>query len=175
MKFRSAYDKGENKYISPSGEKVVYEHREEIDTRGRRRLLKDRAVDVYEKIQASAEQCEITNILRRAAEGDYNALNMVNGQYLDIVGAPASLAEAQQFVINAKNQFEKLPKEVRAKFENNAEMYVANYGSEMWEEATGIKAAKELEKSKKENEKKFKVNLEKAVENLTKEGAIVNE
>ena len=81
IKFKSAYDtRTEKAESTPSGSKIAYEHRETIGEDGRRSLVKDRAVNVYEKIQESAESCDIQNIIRRAAEGDVNALNMVNVQ-----------------------------------------------------------------------------------------------
>lgn len=176
MIFRTPYNNYSDEHTSPSGEKVVLEHEEIIDTKGKRHLNATRKVNIYDRIQASREQTEIDTILRRATEGDYNALNMVNGQYIDVTGAPASLAEAQQFVIHAKNQFDELPKEIRAKFENNAEMYVASYGSEEWQEKTGIKLALEKQKEAEANEARFKVNMEKAFENLAaQEGAVTNE
>lgn len=176
MEFKTAYNTmSKNAASTPSGEKIIKEHREQIDTKGHRELIKDREVAIYDRIQSSAEQCEITNILRRAAEGDDRALNMVNGNYMDIVDAPTSLAEAQKFVINAKNEFEKLPKEIKAKFENNAEMYVANYGTELWQDAVGITAAKEAEKHQKEMEKQYKELQKKAAEKILEKGSVTNE
>lgn len=174
MKFKVQYGKYENK-PTPSGEKIVKEHREEIDKDGKRSLIKDRVVNIYENIQASREQCEIQNILRAAAEGNPNILNVVDSHYLDITGAPSSLAEAQQFVIRAKNEFDQLPKDIRAKFENNAEIYVAKYGTEEWQDATGIKVALEQKAKAEANEKAFKQNMAKAAEKLAADTSIVND
>ena len=175
MEFRIPYKSYSEEHETPSGEKIVLEHEEIIDLKGKRSLTATREVNIYERIQASRESTEIETILRRATEGDYNALSMVNGNYIDITGAPASLAEAQQFVIHAKNQFDELPKEIRAKFENNAEMYVASYGSDEWQEKTGIKMQLEKEAAEAERQAKFNVNMEKAFENLAEQGAMNNE
>ena len=160
---------------TPSGTKVVTEHREFIDTEGKRFLIKDREINIYEKIQASREQTEIENILRRAAEGDMNVLNMVNGSYMDIVDAPKSLAEAQQFIIKAKAEFDSLPKEIRQKFENNAENYVATYGTEQWADATGLKAKWEKEEAAAKQEKLNEETMQKAFENIANGGMVNNE
>lgn len=174
--FKTAYNtQTKESKFTPSGDKIVTEHREDIDSTGKRRLVKDREVNIYEAIQASAESCEIETILRRASEGDMSVLNMVNGQYMDITGAPASLAEAQRFVIRAKAQFDELPKEIRAKFENNAEMYVAEYGTDTWEEKTGIKTEKEVIKQREIEMKEFQENQMKAFKNLASKGELTNE
>lgn len=173
-KFRKPHTHYKNE-PAPSGKKIVYEHREEIGKDGKRKLIKDRAVNIYEKIQASKDQCEIENILRRATEGDQNVLNIVNGQYMDITGAPSSLAEAQQFVIRAKNEFEQLPKDIRAKFENNAEIYVAEFGSDTWADKTGLKAKWAEQENAARLDAEFDENLRKAAADLAKKGAIENE
>lgn len=174
-KFRTAYDHTTEDYVTPSGTKEVVEHREEIDKNGKRHLIKDRVIPWYDKIQASAESCEIQTILRRASEGDFNALNAVQGNYIDITGAPASLAEAQQFVIRAKQEFEKLPKDIKAKFDNNAEIYVAQYGTDSWTDAMGIKAEAIAKEEAEVHQKKVVENMEKAFENLAEKGAVKNE
>lgn len=160
---------------TPSGEKIVFEHREDIDSTGRRKLIKDREINIYELIQASAESVEIETILRRAAEGDFSALNVVNGQYIDVVGAPATLAEAQKFVIKAKAEFDELPKEIRAKFENNAEIFVATYGTKDWQDKTGITTKIEEHKAEIESQKIAEENMKKAFENIAAKGALTNE
>lgn len=174
--FRSAYDRRvDENTSSPAGSKIVLEHREEISLSGKRVLIRDRKVNVYEKIQSSRESCEIQTILRRAAEGDMGVLNMVNAQYLDITGAPTSLAQAQQFVIRVNNEFEKLPKEMKAKFNYNAQEYVAEYGTETWADKTGLKAMQEAAAKEEEATRIAKENMEKAFANLAEKGSVTNE
>lgn len=176
LKFKTAYDTRTDEMPStPVGEKIVYEHREVMHDNGKRELVKDRAINIYEKIQASKEQCEIENILRRAAEGDLSVLNAVQGNYLDITDAPSSLAEAQKFVIRAKAEFDELPRDIRAKFENNAEQYVAEYGTNAWADKTGLTARWEEEKKVAESRAKYEELQKKAFENLAEKGSINNE
>lgn len=175
--FKSAYDT-RTKTMAPShsGEKVIKEHRETVDEKGERILIKDRKVNIYDKIQASAESCDIEMIVRRAAEGDTSVLNAMAANYVDVVDAPATLAEAQQFVINARREFETLPLEVRRAFNNDAQQYVASYGSDYWKNATGIQAEIERREAKAKLDAEFKANQEKAFANLAAEtGGITNE
>lgn len=158
--------------ISPAGEKIEIRHRAEIGTDGKRRLVKDRKVAIYDLIQSNKEECEIENIIRRSIEGDYNALNAKQGVFADITGMPKSIAEAQQLVINLKESFDKLPKEIKAKFEHNAEIYVAEYGTDTWAEKTGYKAALETAKAAAERKTKFDENMAKAVEKLATGSAV---
>lgn len=164
--FRTQFDEKREHFYCPEGEMVEMRHRASIDKDGRRRLIRDRAVDVYTLIQSHKEECEIENIIRRAVEGDYNALNAVNGTFADITNCPSSIAEAQQYIINAKNDFEKLPKDIKAKFEYNAEMYIAEMANDTasWLEKTGFKAELEANKLEAENRAKIDQNFAKAME-----------
>lgn len=180
MKFRTAYTKYERNH-APAGEKIEMRHRAVFKKDGRRELIKDKAVAIYDKIQINREECEIENIIRRAVQGDYNALNQAAGQYADITGMPKSIAEAQQMVINLKETFEGLPKEVKAKFEFNPEMYVAEFGTESWAEKTGLTEKIKAAEAEKAARATFDQNMAKAVENiatgvsLTQTGGEVNE
>ena len=167
--FRTCYNRKEDEhYYAPSGEHFEMRHTPHIDKDGRRFLVPDRKVAIYDLIQSHKEECEIENIIRRSLEGDYNALNAVNGVYADITNCPSSIAEAQQFIINAKNEFEKLPKDVKAKFEFNPEIYIAEMGgnTEGWLEKMGYEEARKNEELRKQREAQMKDLTDKAIENL---------
>lgn len=170
-------------YFAPTGQKTEMRHNPVMKKDGRRVLERTKEVAIYDLIQASREECEIENIIRRAVEGDYNALNAVNGVFADITNCPSSIAEAQQYIINAKQEFDNLPKEIKAKFEYNPEIYVAEMGGNVnsWLEKMGYTEAK----AKFDRAQKAKVEMDeltkKALSNLangttvTQKGGEVNE
>lgn len=166
-KFRTKYVKEPYK-SSPTGKKIQIEHSMHINLNGVRYLKPDVEKPIYEMIQAHRESTEIERIVKRALNGDMSVLNAMEGQYLDITGAPESLAHAQQIIINAKKEFEKLDLSTRAKFDNNPEIFVAQAGSEEWIEKMGL--TKEIEARREANKKQaeFNSNLEEAVANLAK-------
>lgn len=167
----------EKHYYAPAGVKVEMRHSAHIDSNGRRFLAADKPVDVFNLIQSHKEECAIENIIRRAVEGDFYALNAAKGYFEDITNCPSSIAEAQQYIIDAKNKFEELPKEVKAKFEYNAEMYVAEMGNDpdSWIKKMGYADKIELQKKAEAAEAKFQGDLQKAVENLAGGiGTVVN-
>lgn len=156
-------------YHAPAGEKIEIRHRAEMDINGRRKLIPDVKINIWDIIQSHAEECEIENIVRRALNGDPFALNKKVGNFMDLTEMPRTIAEAQQLVINLKEQFEKLPADIKQKFDNNAEIFVASYGSEDWADKTGaLRRLKEAEEIK-QKEIAFRQNYEKAIENLAKE------
>lgn len=163
------------RFHAPIGAKTEMRHRASIDKDGRRHLIRDKEVAIYDLIQSHKEECEIENIIRRAVEGDYQALNAVNGVFEDITNCPSSIAEAQQYIIDAKAEFDKLPKEIKAKFEYNAEMYIAELGNDpaSWLEKTGFAEEIKLHQDKAAEIAKNDANFNKAMEFLAS-GKLIN-
>lgn len=166
--FNTKYRTGRVGRLSPTGEKVQIEHTPHMGLDGRRKLLKDNPKPIYEMIQASREQTEIDRIVKRALQGDESVLNAVQGQYLDITGAPSSLAHAQQIIINAKQQFNELDTETKKKFDNNVEIFIAQAGTKEWCDKMGI--TEKLERAQKAEAEKteYEKNLHDAMANLAK-------
>lgn len=153
---------------TPTGNKVQMEHTPHMGLDGRRKLVKDNPKPIYEMIQASREQCEIERIVKRAMQGDISVLNAMEGQYIDITGAPQSLAHAQQIIINAKNDFEKLDPETKKKFENNVEIFIATAGSKDWLDKMGITDKLERAQKAEADKTEYEKNLKDAMANLAK-------
>lgn len=175
MIFRTFSNERERHY-APIGAHTEMRHRAVMKEDGRRVLVRDKEVAIYDLIQSHKEECEIENIIRRAVEGDYNALNAVKGIYTDITNMPSSIAEAQQYIIAAKEEFDKLPKEIKAKFEYNPEIYVAEMGgnTEVWLDKMGYTEKIKLQKELAEREATTEANFQKAMENLASGGIIKN-
>lgn len=123
---------------APSGEKEEATFEMQIDQNGHKSIKKNGKTNIYEKIQASYEETKIENIIARALGGDSSGLMAHEGQFLDITNAPQTLAEAQQSIQAIKNVFDKLPLEIRAKYDMSVEKYIADFGSENWKEIMGI-------------------------------------
>ena len=163
-------------FHAPTGAKTEIRHNPYIDTDGRRYLKRDKEVAIYDLIQSHAEECKIENIIRRAVEGDYSILQKRHGQFMDITGCPSSIAEAQQFIINTKEEFEHLPKEIKAKFEYNPELYIAEMANDTqgWLEKTGLAEQYKLEKEAKEAAEIAEQNFQTVMSDLAQGGIIKN-
>lgn len=122
---------------APAGTWTEPEYQEYIDENGHISLKQTGEKPTYEIIQAALEETKIENIIQRATMGDPTALAATQGAYIDTTDMPTSLAEMQQAIINVKNEFEKLPLEVRLKFDQSPEKYVSMYGTEKWANALG--------------------------------------
>lgn len=62
--------------------------------------------------------------------GDLSVFKEAHITYADADDFPKSLMEAQNIVVKAKYEFEKMPKEVRELFHNSPEEYVSMMGTQ---------------------------------------------
>lgn len=132
MKFWNRSERPNTTPANPgTPEEPVYEM--DIDLRGHKYLVKTGMTSTYDRIQESLEETKIENIIRRALGGDETALAVMHGSYIDVTDAPKTLAEMQQLVIRATNQFNELPLEIREKFNFDPGQFVAEYGTHEWE------------------------------------------
>lgn len=133
MEFYSRSKKRPTEATEP-GSEWHQEYRMAIDLTGHKYLEEDGQTNIYDKIQESLEETKIENIIRRAVGGDESALAVMHGTYMDTTNMPKTLAEMQQAIITATEEFYKLPLEIRQKFDQSPEQYIAEWGSEEWAE-----------------------------------------
>ena len=136
--FSSLLTKKERHFSNP-GSREANDYRVEIDDKGHKSLKFIGTHDIYQDIQSYADECKIENIIARASAGDPEALNQRRGVYADITDTPKNLAEAQNIILKLSTEFEKLPTDIRAKFDNSKEKFINEFGSESWVEAMGLK------------------------------------
>lgn len=150
-------------FYSDPGSKMhdIYEMR--LDERGHKVLEKVGEEDIYEQIQSYYEDTKIENIIAKCAAGDKDILNQRQGIYADITEAPKNLMEAQNTILKLQNEFDKLPTEIRAKFDNSKEVFIKKFGSKEFYEILGI----QTEEVQKTEEVTF--DNQKATEPLTPE------
>ena len=118
------------RYYCSNGNIYENEYQEEIDKKtGRKHLVVSGKKNVYEMIQQDAESCKIENIMHKLAMGDLSVFKEARITYADADDFPKSLMEAQNIVVKAKSEFEKMPKEVREIFHNSPEEYVSTMGT----------------------------------------------
>lgn len=145
--------------FAPTGDGTIKTYQEEIKN-GRKQLTHIGFHNVYEEIQIDVENCMIENILHQVAMGDYSALQAREATYVDVTTMPKSLMEAQNLVIRMKDEFEKMPIDIRKEFGNSADKYVEMMGTKEFQEIMAPyneKIAKvAAEKNAKEYERKVK-------------------
>lgn len=113
---------------TPAGSRYINTY-QEIIKNGRKTLEKTGEHCVYDEIQLDAESVKIENILHAVAMGDLNALHQRDASYIDATTMPKNLMEAQNLTIRLKDEFYKMPLEVRRLFDNSPDAYVEEMGT----------------------------------------------
>lgn len=151
---------------TPAGDHYINTYQEIINKKGKMTLEKTGQTNVYELIQADAESCKIENIMKRAAMGDLSALQQRDATYVDATTLPKSLMEAQNLTLRLKDEFYKMPLEVRREFDNSPEQYVALMGTQEFKEIMAPYNAKIAAIAQEKNDKEYRAKV--------KEGAKLN-
>lgn len=129
MMFRNKYEKHDHVYTDPGSPiKIEFQLRiinnsEEIVETGKSNL--------YEYIQSHADSVDITKILERCSLiEDYSMLNRMPSAFMDVTEMPSNLAEAYANVQDAKNFFERMPIEIKEKYQNNFVEFISDIGTD---------------------------------------------
>lgn len=145
---------------TPEGSIYLDTYTECIDDSGRKYLEKSGKTNIYEMIQVNVESCKIENILHAVAMGDLNALQQREAMYVDATTMPKSLREAQDIILKARDEFYKLPLEVRKEFDNSPEQYVSEMGTPEFLEKMSPYNDKILAISKEKSDKEYRKKVQ---------------
>lgn len=151
--FKSMYDRPDT-ISSETGTPFDKTYTMILDKAGHKHLRCTGETNRYEKIQSHLDECLIENVIAKATM-DPSVLNKRQGLYFDSTSMPKTLAEAQNAILALNQEFEKLPAEMKQKFNNSPEQYVAEYGSKVWGDKLGLikEEVKETKEEKKEEVK----------------------
>lgn len=137
--FRSAYS-GQVRHTSLTGDGHEPEYEYKVTDEGRE-LVKTGETDVYALIQSRLDETKIENIIKRATY-DPNALGSqewrTNETMTDISDMPTNYHEWYGRIKEAENEFNKLPIEIKSKWDNDVEKYIMAYGTKNWADKMGI-------------------------------------
>lgn len=119
---------------TPAGTHFIKTYQEEINKKGEINLVYKGLHDIYSEIQLDLESSKVENILHQVAMGDLRALQQREATYVDATTMPKNLQEAQNLVLRMKDEFFKMPLEVRKEFDNSPEKYVSLMGTNEYKE-----------------------------------------
>lgn len=137
-KFRSAYS-GHVRHTSLTGNGHEPEYEYKVTDKGRE-LVKTGETDLYALIQSRLDETKIENIIKRATYDPTTLGNQdwqISETMTDISDAPTNYHEWYGRIKDAEAEFDKLPIEVKNKWDNDVEKYVMAYGTAEWADKMG--------------------------------------
>lgn len=128
--------KESREFASCPGNRFYLEKHGEVLPNGIIRLIVDKEIDLQEKYNAEYPATTIDNILKNSSPFDNFADDGMSG--IDATKLPSTFAEFLQMQIDRKREFDRLPVEIKQKFNNDVVQYMATAGSEEWFSKTGL-------------------------------------
>lgn len=155
MAYRSVSNFRETAIAKPTeaGETVRRTYLWEINEKGEKVLTLDQVIDQQAEIDSYLEETKLENIIRRASIDPDIAARLVPdmGRGLqDATEMPENLMELQNIMLRAEQIWDEIPKEIKLKFDNDVDKFVASFGTVDWAKNLGIYQEEQPEEPKKE-------------------------
>ena len=133
MAYRSVSNWRETATAKPTeaGETVRRTYLWERNEKGEKVLKLDQTIDQQAEIDSYLEETKLENIIRRASIDPDLAARLVPdiGKGIqDYTEAPENLMELQNIMLRAEQIWEDVPKEIKLKFDNDVDKFVASFG-----------------------------------------------
>lgn len=155
MAYRSVSNFKETATAKPTeaGENIRRTYLWEFNEKGEKVLTLDQVIDQQAEIDSYLEETKLENIIRRASIDPDLAARLIpdmGGGLQDATEMPENLMELQNIMLRAEQIWDEIPKEIKLKFDNDVDKFVASFGTIDWAKNLGIYQEKEPEEPKKE-------------------------
>lgn len=121
-----------NSFVTDPGDPIHIIYSPKLLDDGSVQLVESGIETVQDIIDSYKDSCDMSIILKHLEQGDTSVLSQKVPMYGDFTQFPKTYAEALQRVIDAQNDFDRLPLDVRNSFENDYMRWLASAGSEDW-------------------------------------------
>jgi hypothetical protein len=136
-----------------AGETVRRTYLWEYNEKGEKTLTLDQTIDQQAEIDSYLEETKLENIIRRASIDPDLAARLIpdmGGGLQDATEMPENLMEIQNIMLRAEQIWDEIPKEIKLKFDNDVDKFVASFGTVDWAKNLGIYQEQQSEEPKKE-------------------------
>ena len=131
-----------------AGESVRRTYLWERNEKGEKVLRLDQTIDQQAEIDSYLEETKLENIIRQASINPDIAARIktdIGGGIQDFTEAPQNLAEIQNIMIRAEQIWDEVPKNIKLKFDNDVDKFIASFGTDEWAKNLGIYQEKKTE------------------------------
>lgn len=154
LKFETQYQRifdpdRRKRFEANPGSGVVKEYTAQYRQDGVLELVETGEHDLYADIQSHKDSCDLQLIINRYFNGDPAALSRVQGVYMDVSEMPDNIHQAMQLMDNARRDFDTLPVDIKAKFGNDPNQFLATLGTEQWFENMQVQKQEPVQEESK--------------------------
>lgn len=136
-----------------AGESIRRTYLWEFNEKGEKVLTLDQVIDQQAEIDSYLEETKLENIVRKASIDPDIAARLIpnmGGGLQDATEMPENLMELQNIMLRAEQIWDEIPKEIKLKFDNDVDKFVASFGTVDWAKNLGIYQEELPEEPKKE-------------------------
>lgn len=126
MTFYTAYDRRPS-YGVPVGDRKRNRYKKTFDEHGAPKLVVVEVYDQQDEIESFKDSTDISLILRRYEAGDPSALMQREGVYLNTLGMPSDIHQANKLLGSAREAYRTLDPELKKEYPS-FESFVAAFG-----------------------------------------------
>lgn len=122
----------DNKIVSNPGSRYKPVYAPKVKKDGTIEVVPAGVEDFDAYINSFKEQTDIAFIIAKLNQGDTSVLQKHVGLYGDFTHMPSTFAEVLQLQIDAQRAFDSLSPDVKRKFDNDVNKFIAGAGSKEW-------------------------------------------
>lgn len=138
--------RGHKRVFCAAGDREVIEYQPVYDKNGEWHLEESGKSNQYLEIQSHADSCDINIIMARYRAGETDVLQQIQNSYGDVSNMPTNYADIVNAKLKAEQLFMSLSPDVREKFNNSTEQFMARVGTKEGLEALGYKFEQQPQK-----------------------------
>lgn len=128
----------DDRFISNAGDFVRTVYGPVFDKDGRMSLEVKGKENLYDIIQSHRDSCNIHVLLKRFANGETDVFSRVQGVFGDFTNLPSTYADLLNKINDGKAVFDRLPVEVRARFNHSFEEFLVASGQPDFANRLGV-------------------------------------
>lgn len=125
-------------FVTDAGSPIKQLYTGSVGTDGIISLKKAGQKNIQDEINSFERSTDLYNIISRLTPEELQLQAQMQQEFFDATGLPKTYAEALQLIIDGQNQFERLPVEVKQKFNNDFNQWFATAGTEDWFKKIGF-------------------------------------
>lgn len=139
------------RYYSNIGDPVKILYSPQVSDTGHIELVESGRENLYEYIQSFKDSVDINVLFERFQKGDTSVLERFSqkqGFFADITEIPKTYAGVLNQLLAVEDYFNKLPADIRSKFDNSLSVFISGIGSSDFADKLGLVSdQKTVEKS----------------------------
>lgn len=137
--FKTQFSENLLKPLTNPGSPIKTSYFGEYDKKGNVIVKEKGKENIYAKIQSYADECDINILIKKFESGDTDAFNKRTAEFMDVSSLPDTYAGILNLVNRSSDYFNSLPVELKEKFDNDVNKFIATIGTEEHKEKLTLK------------------------------------